>query len=356
MTDPIRGEEQEWSQDSDNQLLSTLAHAKINQPESSNGDTTKDVAANMEENTTLNVNDQSNATSGQLQSKKQSKNEEKKIFVGGISWDTTDEHLRNYFSQFGEVSNVQIKYDHYTGRSRGFAFIEFATPEACQKSLDHKDYELNGKKMEVKPAKSRENKKIFVGGLPTEYTEDELRRHFEEFGKIEEIEWPFDKFHNKRKNFAFIVFEEEDATQKAASQNKQKFGDRMCDVKIAVPQYMRPQRQFQMPPAYGTGWSEFAGYGAYGSYAGGYGAPTGGYYDDYSYGAGAGAPGAAGGYDYGAAHNATGAAAAGYDYSGWAANAGTGYESWNYGAGGAGAATAGTASRGRGGYSGYGAY
>lgn len=38
--------------------------------------------------------------------------------------------------------------------------------------------------MEVKPAKSRENKKIFVGGLPGEFTEEELRKHFEQFGKV----------------------------------------------------------------------------------------------------------------------------------------------------------------------------
>jgi len=48
--------------------------------------------------------------------------------------------------------------------------------------------------------------------------------------KIEEIEWPFDKFQNKRKNFAFIVFEDESATQQASAQNKQKFGDRLVRV------------------------------------------------------------------------------------------------------------------------------
>lgn len=52
-----------------------------------------------------------------------------------------------------------------------------------------------------------------------------LNRHV--LFKIEEIEWPFDKFQNKRKNFAFIVFEDETATQQASAQNKQKFGDRM---------------------------------------------------------------------------------------------------------------------------------
>ena len=45
----------------------------------------------------------------------------------------------------------------------------------------------------MKPAKSRENKKVFVGGLPAEYPENDLRQHFEQYGRVEDIEWPFDK-------------------------------------------------------------------------------------------------------------------------------------------------------------------
>lgn len=50
--------------------------------------------------------------------------------------------------------------------------------------MEHKDREIKGKKCEVKPAKSRENKKIFIGGLPADFSEDELRKHFEQFGKV----------------------------------------------------------------------------------------------------------------------------------------------------------------------------
>ncbi|VDP07084.1 unnamed protein product [Soboliphyme baturini] len=202
----------------------------------------------------------------------------KKIFVGGISWDTNEADLTNFFSTYGEVLHVQIKYDHYTGRSRGFAFVEFATVEGCKKALEMKNCEIKGKKCELKPAKSRENKKIFVGGLPSDFSLEELRFHFEKFGKVDEIEWPFDKFQNKRKNFAFIVFEDDDAAQSAANEPKQRFGDRMCDVKIAVPQYMRPQKQMSMAPTWPGGWGDYTGYG-YGGYGGGYG-----YYDDcYNY-------------------------------------------------------------------------
>ncbi|KRZ31232.1 RNA-binding protein squid, partial [Trichinella pseudospiralis] len=206
----------------------------------------------------------------------------RKIFVGGISWDTNENDLTNHFNQFGDVVHVQVKYDHYTGRSRGFAFVEFATADACKKALAKKDAELKGKKCEVKPAKSRENKKLFVGGLPSDYTEELLRKHMEQFGRVEEIEWPFDKVNNKRKNFAFIVFEDDDGAAAAAALPKQRFGDRTCDVKIAVPQYLRPQKT--AGPGISQQWPghyhDYSSYSGYGSNAGHYG-----YFDDF-YGGG----------------------------------------------------------------------
>lgn len=261
------------------------------------------------------------------------KNEERKIFVGGIGWDTSEDDLKSFFGQFGEVAHVQVKYDHFTGRSRGFAFVEFTNGDACREALKMKDREIKGKKCEVKPAKSRENKKIFIGGLPSDYSEQELRTHFEQYGRVDEIEWPFDKFQSKKKNFAFVVFEDEDAATRAAAMSKQRFGDRMCDVKIAVPQYMRPQKQM-------TGWSGYHG-GVVGSGGGGWG--------DYNYG-GYGYGGYGGGYSYYDDRYAN------YDYGGYAApGAGDyahwqGYENWG-GYGGSGNAT--TPSAGGGGSGGH---
>ncbi|CDW55285.1 RNA binding protein squid [Trichuris trichiura] len=242
---------------------------------------------------------------------RKTKNEERKIFVGGITWDTENDDLIQYFSTFGTVSNVQIKYDHYTRRSRGFAFVEFQDAEACQKALAKKEVDIKGKKVEIKPAKSRENKKVFVGGLPSDFPEDKLRSHFEQFGKVDEIEWPFDKFQNRRKNFAFVVFDDDEAAGRAAAAPKQRFGERTCDVKIAVPQFMRPQKP---APTFSPGWAtaQYDGYN-YNQYPGyGYG-----YYDDYF----------SGSYDY----NASGSAAANYgEYPAYA-----GMDNWNYGAAGA---------------------
>lgn len=213
-------------------------------------------------------------------------NEDKKIFVGGIAYDVLNEDLTKHFQQFGEVAQAQVKFDRITGRSRGFAFVEFATGEGCKAALAAREQTIKNKQVEVKPAKSRENKKVFVGGLPSDYNEGELRTHFEQFGKVEDIEWPFDKQTKMRRNFAFIVFEEEEAADKASAQPKQTFGNRECDVKKAVPQGKR----FAAMGGRGNGMRPYGGrggvngaawYGAWGQMGMPYGAGAAGWGDWY---------------------------------------------------------------------------
>uniref|UniRef100_A0A7E4W541 RRM domain-containing protein n=1 Tax=Panagrellus redivivus TaxID=6233 RepID=A0A7E4W541_PANRE len=173
--------------------------------------------------------------------------EERKIFVGGIPYETTNADLVVYFQQFGEVLSAMVKYDRFTHKSRGFAFVEFKTLDGFRAALAVREQQYGGKTIEVKPAKSRENKKVFVGGLPIAITEAEIRACFERYGPIEEIEWPFDKFTKMRRNFAFIVFEEERFADMAALEPRQMVGSRECDVKKAVVQ-RKPYPGFQGGP------------------------------------------------------------------------------------------------------------
>uniref|UniRef100_A0A1I7YLE6 RNA-binding protein squid n=1 Tax=Steinernema glaseri TaxID=37863 RepID=A0A1I7YLE6_9BILA len=197
------------------------------------------VNGNAENAPTANVsNNTDNANNNKNESSNKG-NEDRKIFVGGIAYDVTNDDLTQHFSTFGEVTQAQVKYDRITGRSRGFAFVEFATGEGCKQALVEREQTIKNKSVEVKPAKSRENKKVFVGGLPADFPEEDLRAHFEAYGKVEDIEWPFDKQTKTKRNFAFIVFEEEEAADKASSIAKQTFGSRDCDVKKAVPQGKR---------------------------------------------------------------------------------------------------------------------
>lgn len=71
----------------------------------------------------------------------------RKIFVGGIAYDVINEDLTNHFQQFGEVAQAQVKFDRVTGRSRGFAFVEFATGEGCKAALAAREQTIKNKQV-----------------------------------------------------------------------------------------------------------------------------------------------------------------------------------------------------------------
>ncbi len=63
------------------------------------------------------------------------------IYIGNLNYDTTEDTLRALFAEFGEIESVKVITDRYTGRSKGFAFVEMATEQAAQEAISG----LNGK-------------------------------------------------------------------------------------------------------------------------------------------------------------------------------------------------------------------
>jgi RNA recognition motif-containing protein len=68
----------------------------------------------------------------------------KKLYVGNLNYDTTEDNLRGLFAVHGEVVNMNIIIDRYSGRSKGFGFIEMADDEAAQAAISA----LNGQEVE----------------------------------------------------------------------------------------------------------------------------------------------------------------------------------------------------------------
>lgn len=80
----------------------------------------------------------------------------KKVFVGGISWNSTDEDLKEHFSSVGTVVEAKIVLDRETGRSRGFGFVTFETEDEAKKAIEELDgSELDGRAIHVSEAKER---------------------------------------------------------------------------------------------------------------------------------------------------------------------------------------------------------
>ena len=79
----------------------------------------------------------------------------KKLYVGNLSFDTTDQELQQAFSEFGEVASATVVVDRYTDRSKGFGFVEFAQEEDAQKAKEAMNGKtLNGREIRVDEARA----------------------------------------------------------------------------------------------------------------------------------------------------------------------------------------------------------
>jgi RNA recognition motif-containing protein len=80
-----------------------------------------------------------------------------KIFVGNLSWNATEDELKQIFSEFGEVISVRIVSDPYTGRSKGFGFIEMADDAACDQAIEKLDnFEFMGRPIRASRARAEQ--------------------------------------------------------------------------------------------------------------------------------------------------------------------------------------------------------
>jgi cold-inducible RNA-binding protein len=82
---------------------------------------------------------------------------EPKIYVGNLSYSVTEQQLSEYFSKFGEVTDVKVITDRATGRSKGFAFVTFASNNAVNTAVEKANgEEFEGRRLKVNVAKDGE--------------------------------------------------------------------------------------------------------------------------------------------------------------------------------------------------------
>lgn len=87
------------------------------------------------------------------------------IYVGNLSYDVTENDLRQAFEAFGQVESVKIIMDRYSGRSKGFGFVEMPNNSEAQSAIDGlKDKELKGRALNVNQARERSDNRRGGGG------------------------------------------------------------------------------------------------------------------------------------------------------------------------------------------------
>ncbi len=82
-----------------------------------------------------------------------------KIYVGNLPWSIKDEELRELFTAYGEVSSASVIMDKFSGRSKGFGFVEMSSDgdaESAMKELNEK--EIGGRNLRVNEARPREDR------------------------------------------------------------------------------------------------------------------------------------------------------------------------------------------------------
>ncbi|XP_053499000.1 heterogeneous nuclear ribonucleoprotein A1 [Ictalurus furcatus] len=168
----------------------------------------------------------------------------RKLFIGGLSFETTDDSLRSYFEQWGALTDCVVMRDPNSKRSRGFGFVTYSNVDEVDAAMKARPHKVDGRLVEPKRAVSREDsnkpfahttvKKIFVGGIKEDTEEGHLRDYFEEFGKIEAIEIMIDHKTGNKRGFAFVTFDDHDAVDRIVIQKYHTINGHNSEVRKAV--------------------------------------------------------------------------------------------------------------------------
>ncbi|XP_052396296.1 heterogeneous nuclear ribonucleoprotein A1-like isoform X3 [Carassius gibelio] len=247
----------------------------------------------------------------------------RKLFIGGLSFETTDDSLREYFEQWGTLTDCVVMKDPNTKRSRGFGFVTYSNMCEVDAAMDARPHKVDGRLVEPKRAVSREDsnkpfahttvKKIFVGGIKDDTEEHHLRDYFKEFGKLEAIEIMVDHKTGNKRGFAFVTFDDHDSVDRIVIQKYHTVNGHNCEVRKALSKQEMQNTGMNMRGrgGGGGGGGNFNRYGNNGGYNNDFGGNGGGNRDGY-FGRGGRSGGGGGGYGGDCYNNGFGGGDGGY--------------------------------------------
>ena len=140
-----------------------------------------------------------------------------KIFVGGISQETTELDLYQYFSEFGCINSTRIVYDLRTKSSKGFGFIEVHDKQTFNSILNFNRHLIKGRIVDINRAIEqyeetptevieKRSKKLYFRGVKPTTTENDLYGYFSTFGEVVKVYLIFNPHSGKSKCFGYVEF------------------------------------------------------------------------------------------------------------------------------------------------------
>ena len=143
-----------------------------------------------------------------------------KLFIGGLTIETTEIQVEEHFSKFGFVFDILIIRNRTTGVSKGYGFISCNNVKTYQRIVNT-EHVINGRAIDCHdsfkksddPEKFKENanKKIFVGGISLETTDDDLHSYFSRFGVVRQAYVIKDPVSRRSKKFGFAIMKDQTA-------------------------------------------------------------------------------------------------------------------------------------------------
>lgn len=248
------------------------------------------------------------------------KDDDAKVYVGGLPHDSNTELLRRNFESFGRVKDCIVITDRVTGRSRGFGYVTFDDVKTVDEVLDQREVLVEGKRVTVKKAVAEQNmskdatnfsaNKIFVGGLPPSCDLEMLQDFFSKFGDVQDAVVMVDHQTQRTRGFGYVTFKSNQTVDRVLDNfDNNTIDGKWVEVKRCIPQdkmtkndnnYNRGKGRRDHHDDRGPGDSSssygsyppppngYPGYPGYGGYPGmpppGYGYPGYGYPPMYPYG------------------------------------------------------------------------
>lgn len=141
-----------------------------------------------------------------------------KLVILGLPWDTAEQTLETYFSQYGPLDEAMIMKDRYTGKSRGFGFVSFKYAADASRVMSS-EHQIDGRRCEAKPALPRgggnpsRTTRIFVARILPGVTDEAFKAHFEQYGTVQDAYMPKDASKLGHRGIGFVTFASADSVE-----------------------------------------------------------------------------------------------------------------------------------------------